>query len=131
MKKKGLIDELIFTTSRSGGPGGQNVNKVNTKVTLRFHIANSALLSEEEKTTLLEKLSNKITKEGELILTSREGRSQLQNKEAAILKFHRMLGKALTKEKARKPTKPSFGAVKKRLESKKKHAEKKKWRQIP
>ncbi|GAA3947105.1 alternative ribosome rescue aminoacyl-tRNA hydrolase ArfB [Hymenobacter algoricola] len=120
-----FLPELQFQTSRSSGPGGQNVNKVESRVELRFRLADSQLLSEEQKQTLLEKLASRLTLEGELLVVAQEDRSQLRNKETALLKFHQLLVKALHKPKARKPTKPSKGAVRKRLESKKKHGEKK------
>lgn len=121
--------ELNFTTSRSSGPGGQNVNKVNTKVTLRFDIDSSELLSEEEKLILKEKLSNKVTKDNFLIINSESERSQLKNREEAVKKFHELLKHAFKVKKKRKPTKPSKAAEEKRLSEKKKHAEKKQMRQ--
>jgi ribosome-associated protein len=117
--------EFHFSASRSSGPGGQNVNKVNTKVELRFNIASSSLLSDEEKELLMEKLAKKINSEGELILVSQTGRSQLKNKEKAIEKFYSLLTRALTPRKKRKPTKPSQASKEERLESKRKQAEKK------
>lgn len=124
-----LRDELVFTTSRSSGPGGQNVNKVNTKVTLKFDIPNSPVLSEDEKQTLLQKLAARVTTDGVLMLTSQDKRSQLQNKEAVIIKLKKLLEKAFERKKARKSTKPSKASVQKRIKAKKEHAEKKKWRQ--
>ncbi|UOQ73622.1 alternative ribosome rescue aminoacyl-tRNA hydrolase ArfB [Hymenobacter cellulosilyticus] len=120
-----FLPELQFQTSRSSGPGGQNVNKVESRVEARFHIGNSQLLSDEQKQTLLAKLASKLTTEGELLLTAQEDRSQLRNKEIVVQKFYDTLRKALHKPKARKATKPSKGAVRQRLESKKKHGEKK------
>ena len=117
--------ELQFSASRSSGPGGQNVNKVNTRVELRFHIASSALLSEEEKILLLEKLAKKINTEGELILISQTERSQLKNKEKVTERFYSLLTRALTPRKKRKPTKPSQASKEERLEEKRKQAEKK------
>ncbi|MCB2378685.1 aminoacyl-tRNA hydrolase [Hymenobacter sp. BT635] len=120
-----FLPELQFQTSRSSGPGGQNVNKVESRVEVRFHIGSSQLLTDEQKQTLLAKLASKLTTEGELLLTAQEDRSQLRNKEIVVQKFHELLRTALHKPKARKATKPSKGAVRKRLESKKKHGEKK------
>ncbi|GAB3300032.1 aminoacyl-tRNA hydrolase [Hymenobacter tenuis] len=120
-----FLPELIFQTSRSSGPGGQNVNKVESRVELRFRIQESELLTEEQKQTLLQKLASRLTTEGELLISAQEDRSQLRNKETALRKFHETLQKALHKPKARKATKPSKGAVRQRLESKKKHGEKK------
>jgi ribosome-associated protein len=124
-------NELEFSTSRSSGPGGQNVNKVNSKVTLQFHIGSSQVLSAEEKELLSKKLASQLTKEGYLVLSSQDSRSQIQNKEAAMAKFEKLLASALKKKKARKATKPSKGSVKERINKKKQHAEKKKWRQKP
>lgn len=120
-----FLPELEFQTSRSSGPGGQNVNKVESRVELRFRLATSELLSDEQKQTLQQKLASKLTAEGELLVVAQEDRSQLRNREIALRKFHDMLTKALHKPKPRKATKPSKGAVRQRLESKKKHGEKK------
>ena len=124
-----LGNEIIFSASRSSGAGGQNVNKVNTKVTLKFDVKNSQHLNEEEKETILKKLSTRLTNEGVLILSSQEKRSQLQNKEAVISKFEKFIAKAFEKKKARRATKPSKGAVQKRIKEKKQRSEKKQWRQ--
>jgi ribosome-associated protein len=126
---KNILSELSFTTSRSSGPGGQNVNKVNSKVTLQWNVPQSTVLTEEEKAIIEHKLASHITKEGLLQLTSQEARSQLQNKEAVVLKLERLLTKAFTKKKTRKPTKPSKAAKQKRILQKKLRGEKKKWRQ--
>ncbi|MCL6258800.1 aminoacyl-tRNA hydrolase [Aquiflexum sp. TKW24L] len=123
-----LDAELQFQFSRSSGPGGQNVNKVNSKVELRFNIPNSQILDETEKSTLSEKLSSKIDTEGNLSIQSQEKRSQIQNKEIAVRKFYDLLKKAFQKKKIRKATKPSKGAVEDRLKEKKAQSEKKKGR---
>lgn len=123
--------EFRFNTARSGGPGGQHANKTETQVELRFSIPKSQVLDEEEKQRLLKKLSSKVTKEGELIVTAESKRSQLQNKEEAMEKFYSMVEKALKRPKKRKPTKPTRAAKKKRLEEKKKHSEKKAKRKPP
>lgn len=123
-----LDAELQFQFSRSSGPGGQNVNKVNSKVELRFNIPNSQILDETEKATLSEKLSSKIDTEGNLIIQSQEKRSQIQNKEIAVRKFYDLLKKAFQKKKIRKATKPSKGAIEDRLKAKKALSEKKKGR---
>jgi ribosome-associated protein len=126
----GLIaSELEFATSRSSGPGGQNVNKVNTKVTLRWNIKDSTLLTLEEKELLLHKLESRITIDGTLLVTSQDKRSQLQNKEDSLLKLEHLLKQAFAKKKKRKPSKPSKSSVLNRLDKKKKHSDKKKWRQ--
>ncbi|MEO5603490.1 MAG: alternative ribosome rescue aminoacyl-tRNA hydrolase ArfB [Cyclobacteriaceae bacterium] len=126
-----LGSELTFTTSRSSGPGGQNVNKVNSKVSLNFDVSNSEILSDEEKQVILLKLSSRMTKEGVLLLGAQEKRSQLQNKEAVILKLNRLLTGAFQKKKLRKATKPSKGSIQDRIKFKKQISEKKKWRQKP
>jgi ribosome-associated protein len=125
-----VASELEFVTSRSSGPGGQNVNKVNTKVTLRWPVVASVILSSEERDTITQKLASRITLEGELVISAQDKRSQLQNKEAALAKLDELLTKAFVKKKKRKATKPSKGAVQKRIESKKKHGEKKKMRRV-
>ena len=123
-----LYPELEFSTSRSSGPGGQNVNKVNSKVILRWPIRNSAIINDELKELLLKKLAAYVTQEGELLLTSQESRSQFDNKETVIVKLDTLLKKALTKQKARKATKPTKSSKVKRVDNKKRHAEKKQWR---
>lgn len=126
-----LLAELEFITSRSGGPGGQHVNKVNTKVTLKFDIKHSDLLTEEQKKILMTRLASRITKEGVLIISSANRRSQLRNKEVVIRKLDTLLTKAFTFKKARKRTAPTKAAVQKRLREKRLHAEKKQRRQKP
>ena len=117
--------ELQVQTSRSSGPGGQNVNKVESRVELRWHVATSALLTDEQKQTIQAKLAGQLTAEGYLLVTAQEARSQLRNKEIALHKLHELLQKALHRPKPRRPTRPSRGAVRKRLEEKKRRGEKK------
>jgi len=113
-----LSTEFQFFTSRSSGPGGQNVNKVNSKVELRFDIQNSLLLTDEQKVILLFKLASKISSDGILSVISQRDRSQLSNKEDATAKFYQILTKALTPVKPRKRTRPSKSSVEKRLTGK-------------
>ncbi|SMD44516.1 ribosome-associated protein [Aquiflexum balticum DSM 16537] len=120
--------EFQFQASRSSGPGGQNVNKVNSKVTLTFNVSNSALLDDIEKGIIMDKLSNMLDSEGNLQIQSQEKRSQIQNKEIAIRKFYDILRKAFHKKKIRKVSKPSKAAVEKRLKEKKALSEKKEGR---
>ena len=124
-----LSAEFQFITSRSSGPGGQNVNKVNSKVELRFDIQNSDLLTEDQKNILLLKLTSKITSEGILSVVSQRDRSQLSNKEDAIEKLYLLIAKALTPVKPRKNTRPTKGSVEKRLATKRIKAEIKQNRQ--
>lgn len=125
LKNRGFSSELKFSASRSGGPGGQNVNKVNSKVELRFHIESSQLLSDHEKSILIHKLANKLSQEGELILTAQTERSQLKNKLIVTERFYNILASALTPQKKRKPTRRTKSSIEKRLNSKRKQAEKK------
>lgn len=121
-------EEFDFIFSRSSGPGGQNVNKVNTKVTLKFNIPDSTHLSEDEKAILFKKLESKLDSSGTLIIHCQERRSQIQNKELAIQKFYDLLKKAFEKKKIRKVTKPSKASIDKRLKDKREHALKKQQR---
>jgi ribosome-associated protein len=123
--ERDFTGELHFSASRSSGPGGQHVNKVSTKMELRFHVASSALLSDAEKELILEKLATRINSAGELILVSQSERSQLQNREKVIEKFYTLLTRALTPRKKRKPTRPSKASKEERLEAKRQQSEKK------
>jgi len=123
--------EFIFNTSRSGGSGGQNVNKVNTKVELRFSIPKSNILSETEKQILLEKLAHKLTSEFELIIVSQVERTQLGNKKQCIDKFYKIILRALKPTKKRVPSKPTRASKEKRIEGKKIQSKKKDLRKTP
>ena len=126
-----LTKELKFKAIRSGGAGGQHVNKVSSKIELTFDISASKVLSEDQKELLIKKLSSRLTKENVLILFCDESRSQHKNKEIAIERFLEILKKGLTIPKKRKPTKVSKSAIRKRLEKKKKHSFKKTLRRKP
>ena len=130
-QKKQLETEMVLSATRSSGPGGQNVNKVNTQVELRFSINNSNLFSDDEKDRIFLKLKNKINSEGELILTSQTARTQLDNKENVIEKFYELIEKALTIQKKRLKSRPTIASRLKRLESKKSQALKKLFRKPP
>jgi ribosome-associated protein len=118
LKKRNLENEFIYTSSRSGGPGGQNVNKVSTKVELRFSILLSSLFSETEKEIIFKKLKNKINKEGELLIVSQSERAQLLNKIVVTEKFYNLVSKALTVPVKRRATRPTLTSKIKRLETK-------------
>ena len=124
--------DLNFRTARSGGPGGQHVNTADTKVILSYDIANSAVLrealSEAKFERLVERLGNKLDKEGVLQVTCQETRSQLSNKEIAVERFTAILKGALVEPKKRKKTKPSRAAKERRLQAKKRQSDRKKER---
>ena len=126
-----FLPEITFQTSRSSGPGGQNVNKVESRVELRFHVEGSHILTDSQKALILEKLGNQLTSEGLLLVTAQDDRSQLRNKEIALGRFHDLLQKGLRRPKPRKATKPNKAAVRKRLEGKKIQGEKKASRRRP
>ena len=122
---KNFQHDLSYKTSRSSGSGGQNVNKVETSVTVIWKVEDSTVFTESEKERILLKLKNKINAEGILQTTVSESRTQLQNKKNAIEKIQELVNKSLIVPKKRIATKPSRAKVEKRLESKKKLSEKK------
>lgn len=128
---KDLGPEIEFNFTRSSGPGGQNVNKVSTRVELRFNVLNSALLSRNQKEKILKKLKNRISNSGDLILTSNRTRSQHKNKDIVTEKFYKLLEGALARAKPRINTKPTLASKEKRLKNKKILSEKKETRKKP
>ena len=131
MEQEKIITELQFKAVRSSGPGGQNVNKVASKVLLSFELPTSEALTAEEKELLLHKLANKLTKEGVLQLQCDEDRSQLKNKEIVIKRFLQIITAALKVDKPRKATKIPRSVIEKRLKFKRNQSDLKQSRQKP
>nr|WP_298000805.1 alternative ribosome rescue aminoacyl-tRNA hydrolase ArfB [uncultured Flavobacterium sp.] len=125
MNKEIIQTEIQYKAVRSSGAGGQNVNKVATKVQLQFFVEQSNGLTADEKTLLTEKLANRITKEGFIMVECGETRSQLKNKELCTQRLFLLLENALKKDKKRIATKIPKSVIKKRLEDKQRNAEKK------
>jgi len=124
-QKDKLLNEFEINTARSSGPGGQHVNKVNTKVEVRLNIDKSSTLSDEQKMRIINKLKSKLTHDTTLIIVVQTTRSRLKNKNEAIDKCFALLEKALKPVKTRKPTKPTLVSKQKRLDDKKIHSQKK------
>lgn len=131
MNKEIILSEVQYKAVRSSGPGGQNVNKVASKVVLSFDLLNSKGFSEEEKKRLIDKLTKKLTQENILLLTSEEDRSQLKNKEIVTKKLFEVLEKNLLVPKIRKATKVPKSIIRKRIKDKKNISEVKKSRKKP
>ena len=131
MEKQKIISELSFKAVRSSGAGGQNVNKVSSKVVLTFDLKNSQALTEEEKLLVETKLSSRLTTDSVLILNCDEDRSQLRNKEIVTKRFLELIKNALLIPKERKPSKIPKSVIRKRIKDKKNISEIKKTRRKP
>lgn len=126
-----ILKSVTFKTSRSGGKGGQNVNKVSSKVELIFDLESSEYLTEDEKLLIKSRLENRLDSEGLLHIVSQEDRSQLLNKEKTVVKLIDLLKRSLIVQKMRKPTKIPKAVIQKRLKNKSVNAERKKSRKPP
>lgn len=122
--------EIQFTATRSSGAGGQNVNKVSSRIELRFSVVNSLILSDDEKALIFKKLSTRINSDGELVLTAQTERSQYRNKQQVLERFIQLIADALKEEKPRIPTKPTRTSRIKRMTSKLRHSQKKQLRRF-
>ncbi len=125
IRKEDIIKELVFRTSRSGGKGGQHVNKVSSKVELNFNVPKSVFLSDAQKNLILEKLSGRLSSEGVLQIVTEEERSQFRNKERSIEKLLLILESAMYRPVLRKPSRPKGSAIEARLRAKRLNAIKK------
>lgn len=123
--------ELEVRTSRSGGPGGQNVNKLETRVTVRFDVLGSPSLSEEQRELIRDRLGTRISRAGVLQVSSQRHRTQAANREAAVARLAELLAAALTPEAERRPTRMPKAAKRRRLEDKRRRSQLKRERQAP
>jgi ribosome-associated protein len=123
-------EELSFATSRSGGPGGQNVNKLETRVTVRLDLA-SASLDEDRRARIRERLGTRISRTGVLAVTSQRHRTQAANREAAVARLVELLRGALAEQAPRRPTRPGRAARARRLQAKRRQARRKRERAAP
>ena len=124
-------EELRFATARSSGPGGQNVNKVETRVTLLFDVAGSPTLTDDQKARVAAELATRISRAGVLRVVSQVHRSQAQNREAAVARFVELLRDALTPRKKRRPTRATAAAQRRRIEAKRRTSARKRQRARP
>ena len=131
MNKEALFQECDFKAVRSSGPGGQHVNKTSTKVMLHWSLKDSNVFSEDQKQRLYKRLQNKLTTDDQLVLSYDQSRSQHKNKDEVFKNLVRLIENGLLKPKRRKKTKPSLASKKRRLDSKKRNAEKKANRKPP
>lgn len=121
--------EFTLEFARSGGPGGQNVNKVSSKAQLRFNVGASLVLSEDQKNRVREILKNRLTNEDEILVVAEDERSQIQNRELVVARFQELITQALHVPKKRRATRPTYGSREKRLQTKKIISERKQLRQ--
>jgi ribosome-associated protein len=131
VNREKIVNELTFKAVRSSGAGGQNVNKVSSKVVLGFNLPSSSWLNEEEKALIETRLASRLTDEGVLILQCDEDRSQLRNKDIVIKRFFTVIDAALKVDKIRKPTKIPRSVIKRRIEGKRRLSDKKQNRRRP
>ena len=125
------LREFRFSFARSSGPGGQNVNKVNTKATLRWPLGSTASLPEPVRRRLLAKYARRVNAQGELVITSQRFRDAGRNVADCLEKLRKMLAEAAVAPKARRPTRPTSASVRRRLDQKRKHSQKKRLRRQP
>jgi ribosome-associated protein len=125
------VEELEFGYARSGGPGGQNVNKVNSKVVLRWSVVNSRSLTEDVRARFIARYGSRLTGDGELIITSQRFRDQTRNAQECLAKLAAMVASVVVPPKPRRPTRPTAGSQRRRVEGKREQGEKKRLRRRP